>query len=326
MNRTRLFAVLTLLLMLSTAAPAVAWNSRGHMLVAYVAYQHLTPTVRARADALLKLNPFFSRWLKMIPSTVAAKDRPAALFMIAATWPDQIKQDPAYSDDGTNNGERPSGPTSSQNVGYADKLHHKYWHFVDQPFTNDGTPLPSVPNPNAEERIGLFRSVIASSSPDALKSYDLVWLLHLIGDMHQPLHAATRVTPGNPYGDNGGNQVRMCEDTLCHSMASLHAVWDGLLGSQDDVASAMAAARRLPAAAPDRARTLDPVQWVQESFALARADVYQPPVRVGPGPYTLTSAYEARARRIAEARIALAGARLAAVLNRDLTPRPGGTG
>src|SRR5712691_4324149 len=183
MNRTRLFAVLTLLLMLSTAAPAVAWNSRGHMLVADVAYQHLTPTVRARADALLKLNPFFSRWLKMIPSTVAAKDRPAALFMIAATWPDQIKQDPAYSDDGTNNGERPSGPTSSQNVGYADKLHHKYWHFVDQPFTNDGTPLPSVPNPNAEERIGLFRSVIASSSPDALKSYDLVWLLHLIGDI-----------------------------------------------------------------------------------------------------------------------------------------------
>ena len=306
--------------------PAAAWNDKGHMAVAFVAYQQLTPAVRERVDRLLRLNPYYRRWLAMIPSTVAAGDRNLAIFMIAATWADQIKSDAAYRDDGTQGGNRPSGALSSRNVGYADMFRHKYWHFVDTPFSEaPGSRLPSVPVPNAQERIVVFLSVLASSSPDALKSYDLTWLLHLVGDVHQPLHAATRVTPGNPYGDNGGNAVRMCEDTLCHSMASLHAVWDGLLGSQEDVASAIAAARRLQAAAPDRARTLNPAQWVQESFALARADVYQPPVRVGPGPYTLTPVYEAHARQIAETRIALAGARLAAVLNRDLARRPGGT-
>jgi len=314
------------LVVLGLSQPAAAWNDKGHMAVAYVAYQQLTPAVRSRVDQLLRMNPFYRRWLAMIPSTVAAGDRNLAIFMIAATWADQIKSDAAYRDDGTQGGNRPSGALSSRNVGYADMFRHKYWHFVDTPFSEaPGSRLPSVPVPNAQERIVVFLSVLASSSPDALKSYDLTWLLHLVGDVHQPLHAATRVTPGNPYGDNGGNAVRMCEDTLCHSMASLHAVWDGLLGSQEDVASAIAAARRLPAAAPDRARTLDPAQWMQESFALARADVYQPPVRVGPGPYTLTPVYEAHARQIAETRIALAGARLAAVLNRDLASRPGGT-
>ena len=94
----------------------------------------------------------------------------------------------------------------------------------------------------------LFLSVLASASPDALKSYDLTWLLHLVGDIHQPLHAATRVTAAQFYGDNGGNSVRICQDTLCNATTNLHSVWDGVLSSQVDVASAIAAARQLPTA------------------------------------------------------------------------------
>jgi hypothetical protein len=59
---------------------------------------------------------------------------------------------------------------------------HKYWHFIDTPFTIDGTALPAIPTPNAQERIALFRTVLASTSADPLKSYDLTWLLHLVGD------------------------------------------------------------------------------------------------------------------------------------------------
>src|SRR5258705_11546993 len=225
------------------SAHAFAWNDKGHMAVAFVAYQQLTPAVRARADQLLRLNPFYRRWLAMVPATVPPSERNLAIFMIAATWADQIKSDTAYRDDGTQNGNRPGGALASRNTGDADLLRHKYWHFVATPFSaEDDDRHPSVPVPNARDRIVLFLSVLASASPDALKSYDLTWLLHLVGDIHQPLHAATRVTAASLEGDAGGNDVRICEDSSCRSTGTLHGVWDGVLGSQDDVASAIAAA------------------------------------------------------------------------------------
>jgi hypothetical protein len=311
--------VLVFVATLGVSRPASAWNDKGHMAVAYVAYQQLTPAVRARADQLLRMNPFYRRWLAMIPATVPQSDRNLAVFMIAATWADQIKSDAAYRDDGTQNGNRPGGAVASRNIGYGDLLRHKYWHFVDLPFGAEGeTRLPAVPTPNARDRIVLFLSVLASSSPDALKSYDLTWLLHLVGDVHQPLHAATRVTPSHFYGDNGGNSIRICEDARCDATTSLHTIWDGVLGSQDDVVSAIVAARQLAVVTTPAAAVLDPAAWVQESFVVARSDVYSTPIRVGTGPYALTPAYMARARQVGAARISLAGMRLAAVLNRDL--------
>ena len=313
----RIIALAALALLALASAPAQAWNDFGHREVAAVAWSKLTPAARARAIALLKLNPKYDTWIAGVP----AGQRDQIAFVRAATWPDAIKRDPAYQSDGSDNGDRPPpGPEASQNIGYPDHNRHKYWHFVDTPFSAGGDGrLPAVPVPNARDRIVLFLSVLTSSSPDALKSYDLTWLLHLVGDIHQPLHAATRVTAAQFYGDNGGNSVRICQDTLCNDTTNLHSVWDGVLGSQLDVASAMAAARQLPMAAPSRAALLDPAQWVQESLALAKSDVYQVPIRVGVGPYALTGAYGAHARQVGAAQIALAGARLAAVLNRDLT-------
>jgi hypothetical protein len=82
-------------------------------------------------------------------------------------------------------GEDPTAaPDASRNTGFDDKNMHRYWHYIDQPFSPDGTPLAQPPSINAQERIGLFRHTIASASvPDSLKAYDLVWLLHLIGDV-----------------------------------------------------------------------------------------------------------------------------------------------
>src|SRR3989442_13940303 len=150
------------------------------------------------------------------------------VFLIAATWPDEIKGEFQYGDDGTNSGNTPDGTSSSQNTGYRDLLRHKYWHFVDTPFTNDGTTLPAIPTPNAQDRIALFRGVLASNSDDKLKSYDLAWLLHLVGDVHQPLHCATRVSSTDPSGDNGGNKVK---GTCTGCAKELHAVLDGLVGT-----------------------------------------------------------------------------------------------
>src|SRR5262249_34560582 len=154
-------------------------------LVAYLAYQALDTDQRSKADALvMAIQP--ADILKRFRAAVAAlpaTDRPAALFALAATWPDEIRGENGYSDDGVpgTDGEKPQGPTSSQNIGYTDKLHHKYWHFDDQAFTRDKTPLPKPIAPNAVERIPIFRKTVASSAGLDVRSYDFVWLLHLVG-------------------------------------------------------------------------------------------------------------------------------------------------
>lgn len=301
-------------------APTYGWNNFGHMAVAYVAYQQLTPQAKARVDALLQLNPDYQNWLTMIPENALPSDKQMMVFVIAATWPDAIKGEYQYGDDGTNRGNTPDGASSSQNMGYRDLLRHKYWHFVDTPFTNDGTALPAIPTPNAQERIALFRGVLASTSDDKLKSYDLTWLLHLVGDVHQPLHCATRVSSTDPAGDNGGNKVKL---TCTGCPKELHAFWDDLLGTgttaQKVIQPAIKAAKKLPAADPTLAAKSDEKVWIAESFQAAQQSVYvDPPVGAGNGPFSLTSGYKSAAKSLAKQRIALAGARLANLINNEL--------
>jgi hypothetical protein len=190
---------------------------------------------------------------------------------------------------------------------------HKYWHFIDTPFSIDGTTLPPIPTPNAQERIALFRTVLASSSSDELKSYDLVWLLHIVGDIHQPLHAATRVSQADPEGDAGGNLVK-----LDCAKCELHFFWDDLLGRPNDLASVLKKARKLPNPKASLVAKMDEKMWVAEGFQAAQGVVYAPPVGLGDGPYTLPLEYKKRAGKLAKQRVALAGARLARLLNTEL--------
>jgi len=316
--RTNLrFAVAGLIAVLVTTSPALAWNSKGHMAVAYIAYNKLTPAVRARADDLLRRNPYYVEWERTIPAAASDAEKRLWIFMRAATWPDQIKaRDSGYADDGTDKGTRPDGESSSQNTGYSDKLRHRYWHFVVKPFTRDGSPLPPIPAPNAQDRIHLFRAVLASTTEsDDLKSYDLSWLLHLVGDVHQPLHVATRVSAIQPDGDKNGSLVRLCS-APCKD--ELRAFWNTILGPETTVTSAASLAKTLPSARAAGAAVLDEAIWVQESFLLAQSQAYKPPIGAGAGPFILTPAYRANAKSVAREQIALAGARLATVLNAEL--------
>jgi hypothetical protein len=307
------------LLVVTLNASAYGWGDVGHMAVAYVAYQNLTPQARRRADALVALNPLFNRWQGWIPRRTSAANRRMMLFMIAATWADQIKGDPRYRADGTHGGNRPPNDgTADRNVGYSDMALHKYWHFVDLPFSPDGTPLEDPPVPNAETQIDAFRRVLASDSPDALKSYDLVWLMHLVGDVHQPLHGAARFTRADRDGDDGGNGVKVCAPTCG---PSLHSFWDGLPGAGRDataVGPAIAYGLGLAAAPDAEAGNLETSDWIRESFEAAKSHVYVAPVGVGAGPFTITRRYRDAARGVARERVALAGARLANVLNAEL--------
>jgi len=290
------------------AAPACAWNDQGHMMVAAIAWETLTPATKSRAIALLKLNPDYETFIAGVPSEL--QDQVA--FVRAATWPDMIKRDSRFTNDGDDN----SVPNSSLNIGYHDNLQHRYWHFIDLPFSTDGSPLIEPKPPNAETRIELFTQTIASETAnDDVKSYDLSWLLHLVGDIHQPLHATSRFSHDLPGGDHGGNLVALCAKP-CRD--ELHAFWDDVLGTSTSAIAAIRAAGRLPKAPAGSDADPDVQTWAQESFAIAKQSAYVAPIGEGHGPFTLTDSYKQTAKQIAETRVAIAGARLAKLLNSSL--------
>jgi hypothetical protein len=305
--KTLITAILSTVL-LSTSS-VLAWDGDGHMQVAEIACKHRTTASRARVSELLKLNPNYHTWIAHVP---AAK-REQMAFVMAATWPDFIKTATGY----TNDTDRPPpGPASSQNIGYSDHLQHRYWHFIDTPFSTDGTALVQPAAPNAKTQIELFTAAIGSAdASDDIKSYDLVWLEHLVGDVHQPLHATSRFSADLPTGDRGGNSVALCASPCKNE---LHAFWDNVLGTSKSATTAITAADKLAAPPAAGAAIADDQVWITESFEAAKQFVYASPVGPGAGPYTLDTAYKSRAKTEAKDRIELAGVRLANLINANL--------
>ncbi len=303
-----------ILAFLCLVSHAMAWNDLGHMMAGAIAYDRLTPDVRQKVLALLELNPEYAAWVADVPEA----DKARVAFLRASRWADDIKRDPAYEQDGEQGGNRPSGPYAARNIGYADTLTHKYWHFVDLPFSPDHTALVDPPIPNARTQIALFRKTLTSpAASSALKSYDLVWLIHLVADVHQPLHATSRFDEAHLMGDDGGNGVTVCSPP-CEKQERLHAFWDHILGVSTDMTIAIDKAKQLPLADPQLASIEDETVWIRESFEAAQTQVYVPPIGVGVGPYQVTDGYTAMAQALAGQRIALAGARLANLLNHAL--------
>jgi hypothetical protein len=297
----------------TAAAPASAWWDGGHMQVAYVAYSALTPRAKATVDRLIKLNPDYLSWVAGVPEDKAAQ----TAFLRASTWADDIKApDHGYIDDG----DAPEASEDRQNIGYDDKRMHKFWHYKDIAFSTDGTPLVVEAPVDAVSQIKTFLSTIQNSSPtsDNIKSYDLVWLLHLVGDVHQPLHATTRVSAELPSGDRGGNLVQVRPAT--GETVSLHAYWDRMFGGYVTARGAIADATARDGLAqlavdPSLAAILDPEVWIHESLEAAKTVAYAEPVLSSTGVIELSRAYETNARVTARDRAALAGRRLAGVIN-----------
>jgi hypothetical protein len=264
---------------------ARAWNPHGHRVVAAVAYAKLEPRVRQKVAALLPSNAEYSSWVAGVPPG----ERDLAAFLRASNWADDIRELP----------------------GYSEQEKHKDWHYTNRPFSTDGTPTRPPAVPNVQTQIAALRKQLASSSSERERSYALVWLIHLVGDVHMPLHCTARFDRQLPQGDRGGTLILLSADPKDH----LHGFWDRALGVDLDLPHALSAARSLPAAPAALAAITDEKVWVSEGFEAAKKWVYRPPVLAGPGPFTLDARYARDAREVAAQRIALAGARLARLLN-----------
>jgi hypothetical protein len=287
------------------------------MLVAFIAYKNLTPKTRARVDTLLKLNPMYVQWTQ----GVSDDQKGLVAFLHGAVWPDCIKQSECSTGYTADGGDTPPGkPTDAQNIGYADKFMHKYWHFVDTPYA-EGAPGEAPKLPNALTEILLLSQAIGTDESEDIKSYDVVWLEHLVGDVHQPLHCTSRFTKNHPKGDAGGNLVAFCKKP-CRD--ELHAYWDGLLGDKPNFAEVSQTGQALLAVVrPAGADSADPHSWVNDSFGLAKAVVYVFPISDDNNPLVPISSrpdvsYEAKASEVARSQATLAGYRLADLLNASL--------
>jgi hypothetical protein len=195
----------------------------------------------------------------------------------------------------------------------------KYWHFIDVPFSPDNTGLGLIPYPNVETETAVFRQTMSSNATLKLKSYDVVWLLHLVGDIHQPLHCTSRFTGTETHGDSGGNDVKFCSTTDQSCTGNLHSFWDNLLGPSSGTPQQAAAVAAALAPVTVSASDLDVHTWIDESFALAQSATYaNPPIGNGAGLYRYDQSYADNALAVAQKRVAQAGLRLANILNTEI--------
>ncbi|MHC2585349.1 MULTISPECIES: S1/P1 nuclease [Bradyrhizobium] len=94
--------------------------------------------------------------------------------------------------------------------------------------------------------------------------------------------------------------------------------WDNLLGTGTSTRAAINAARKLDDAPAGSASQQDVRSWIDESFEIAKTSAYMRPIGPSQGPFTLNNTYKRSAKKIANERVAIAGVRLAKLINDNL--------
>ncbi len=299
---------------------AFAWNSLGHKVVAEIAWRQLDPATRQQIVDILRRHPRFDTDFQGKMEDAAAQGDKATqdhwIFQHAATWPDLIRKNKEY--------DRPP------------------WHFIDLPLfldPNDRTALRgkspvnlSAEFPtsldehkyNAVQALAWARATIASNVGPDVKAIAYCWLIHLVGDLHQPLHCTSLFSAERfRKGDEGGNQIPLSKGK------NLHSLWDGLLGKQyymrnvDKTVAELSNRQRFGDVWDSAKSETDPRNWADESRKLCESDVYNETilnaVRNTPAgekiaKIDLPVEYYKAAGELARRRIVAAGVRLGAML------------
>lgn len=186
----------------------------------------------------------------------------------------------------------------------------KPFHFIDIPFERGGPaepPLPAAPHvlaKIAESTAALKHGGTAQQMVD-----ELSWLIHTMGDVHQPLHCIERISDLHPGGDRGGNSF-----LLKGSARNLHSLWDSSVSftHQDEPTLAASIMQDHPrqSLATDL-RVADPEKWARSSYRLAKQFAYGPLHENPQSPPKPSPAYLKQAEKIGRRQAALAGYRLA---------------
>ena len=186
------------------------------------------------------------------------------------------------------------------------------WHYIDIPLTASTLDMRRDCREGncVVARIEKFRTELANQSANpAVRREALEFLVHFIGDLHQPLHCEDN-------NDQGGNHVQVI---FFHAPTNLHAVWDsGILQHEKerDIQLASDLDSRITPAEKTSWVEGSVESWAMESHALAREVAYGK-LPSGPTP-VLEDAYYDVALPVVERQLQRAGIRLAYVLNQAL--------
>lgn len=286
------------------AGAARAWGDVGHQTVALIAYQHLTPAAKASIAALMQNDD--------MPFTMRDGRATNSSFETEATWPDY------YRDSDKNKGPR--------------HLATRHWHVADIELDGGSVDqacygrtvlaageLASKATPDAciIDKIAQFSGELADPAIDQHERLlALKFLMHFVGDIHQPLHASDD-------HDREGNGKQVHYGAI--KTGSLHHYWDTEFVLLWGATPAAIAAQLDSRITPEQARQWSAVglmAWVDESNALGRSSAYGglPALSTQDGKpvYELSDEYVARARDIVGTQMSKAGIRLAAALNTAL--------
>ncbi|MGH8054428.1 MAG: S1/P1 nuclease [Stenotrophomonas sp.] len=249
---------------------ALAWGAQGHRLVARIADPLLDPQAKAEIQHLLAAEP-------------------GATLDSIAPWADQLRaQDPSL------------GKRSAS------------WHYINMG-EDDCVYVQPTQCPDGKcvvEALKTQSALLADrSNTNAARLQALKFVVHLMGDIHQPMHAG--------YGhDRGGNTHQLQFDGRG---TNLHSLWDSGMfyaqGRNDEQFLQQLLALPAPAGVSRPDLQGDAPHWAVESCHIAmRPGVY-------PDTRKLDEQYADTWRPVAEAQVRLAGERLAVLLN-QLLDRP----
>ena len=273
----------------------LAWGDRGHEITGVIAYARLTAPVKRQVDTMLAADR----------DTLTAKD-----FVRRTTWADEYRDS-----------DRLSTKKRYETT--------RNWHFVNIDIASgriDSACNRKLP-PGIAASAGPAKACIIDkveqfaaelrekSNAENEKLLALKFLLHLVGDLHHPLHTADN-------RDRGGNDVTVVFGQRARR-ESLHSYWDNYLvqrlGSNARAAGA-SLDRQITRAKTDAWAKGTPVDWAKESFNQAKTVAYdftgqQKLSGAQGGAVRLNTAYEQRAIPIVREQLSKAGVRLASVLN-----------
>lgn len=305
------FLFLLLTCLLSTQS-AFGWDDTGHKIVAYIAWQQMTPQVREKVVTILRSAPEDSQlsvyYLSGSRSDVAKQ---LDLFMIAATWPDIIRD-------------------KNFQVRF-NKYNQGLWHYSDTFWQDKNGAVEILPTPTdsggkAVDQLFAFDKLLRDvSGSDVDKAIALAWFLHLVGDINQPLHCAARVTELEPQADQGGNLFQLTpKDAPRENRLNLHGFWDSIIGINIPRINDACDQDYLPPIA-QQIMSAHPFnrmesglklgkfdEWQKEGFRIASSKAYPATLLRNQLP---SQNYKQLVFQISQERIALAGYRLGAMLN-----------
>ncbi|HVV02184.1 MAG TPA: S1/P1 nuclease [Verrucomicrobiae bacterium] len=321
-SRAKKYSVLLVAVCALCAPAAWAWNNVGHRAVAELAWRRLDASQRKAASDLLKQHPHYQQLLlKEYPGGVS-KDEWA--FLMAAIWPDRIRP-PKHG-----------GPEKPLSITKYDLYPHALGLPIIWPEDTTRVTLAKfhIRHPNAAE--ALSNCVVClqdTAAPAADRAVSLCWVLHLIGDLHQPLHDANVVSPRKPAGEGLGGAYIVCVPG--GERENLHVFWDALPGTEPTYRSISRVADEIEKDPALQRANLKEYKvdksiesWVREGRDVVESFAYSPKhvkfareSDLKSGKISrrevpqLTADYVREAREIAMRRLALASWRLSDVLN-----------